>query len=60
MKVENEINKSFKWSAITEICVKLISPILNAILARILLPEDFAPLATITMIISFGEVFITI
>lgn len=56
--VEKQINSSFKWSTVTEIVVKLISPILNAILARILLPEDFAPLTTITMIVSFCEVFI--
>lgn len=58
MSTENEIRKSFKWSTITEICVKLITPILNAILARILLPEAFAPLATVTMIISLGEIFV--
>lgn len=55
---EQNIKSSFKWSTITEVVVKLISPVLNAILARILLPEAFAPLATITMVISFGEVFV--
>lgn len=55
---KSQIKNSFKWSALTELLVKLIAPILNAILARILLPEDFAPLATITMIITFGEIFV--
>ena len=52
------IKNAFKWAAISELSVKLITPILNAVLARILLPEDYAPLATITMLISFCEVFV--
>lgn len=55
---EITIKKSFKWSTITELLVKIITPVLNAILARILLPEDYAPLATITILISFCEVFV--
>lgn len=58
MEISNELNKSFKWSVVTELLAKLITPILNAVLARILLPDDFAPLANITMIISFAEVFV--
>lgn len=46
-----------KWSAITEIVAKLISPISTVILARILLPEAFGVVATVTMIISFAEIF---
>ena len=53
-----KINKSFKWSTFTELLVKLITPVLNAILSHILLPEAFAPLAVVTMVISFGEIFI--
>ncbi len=58
MDTSSSIKNSFKWSAISEVLVKIISPILNAVLAHILLPEDYAPLATITMIISFCEVFV--
>lgn len=58
MDIEKGIKKSFRWSAVTEIIVKIITPVLNAVLARILLPEDFAALATIVMFISFGEIFI--
>ncbi len=47
-----------KWSSITEVISKLTSPILNMILARILAPEAFGVLATVTMIISFAEIFV--
>ncbi|MBR3836876.1 MAG: oligosaccharide flippase family protein [Clostridia bacterium] len=42
----------------SEIAVKVITPVLNAVLARILLPADYAPLTTIMMLISFCEVFV--
>lgn len=58
MTTGNRIANSFKWSVIGEIVVKINAPILNAILAHILLPEDYAPLAIITMLISFCEVFV--
>ena len=57
----NNINKKIgiaaKWSSITEIIAKLISPITNMILARLLVPEAFGIVATITMVISFAEIF---
>lgn len=46
-----------KWSSITEIAAKLITPLTNIILARILAPEAFGVVATVTMIISFAEMF---
>ena len=46
-----------KWSTITEIIAKLISPILNMILARLLSPEAFGLVATVTMVVTFAEVF---
>lgn len=49
---------ALKWSSITELLSKIISPIINMILARILAPEDFGVLATITMVISFAEIFV--
>ena len=59
--VQNELNakigRATKWSSITEIMAKLVSPIVNMILARLLVPEAFGAVATITMIISFAEVF---
>lgn len=58
MDINSSIANSFKWSVLSEIIIKLITPVLNAILARILLPDDYAPLATIMMLISFCEIFV--
>ena len=52
-----KIGRATKWSSITEIIAKLISPIVNMILARLLVPEAFGAVTTITMVISFAEVF---
>lgn len=46
-----------KWSSISEIIAKLIVPITNMILARILSPEAFGVIATVTLVISFAEMF---
>lgn len=46
-----------KWSSVTEIGTKLITPIINMMLARLLTPGDFGVIATITMIVSFAEIF---
>lgn len=47
-----------KWSTVTELSAKIVSPIINMILARILAPEAFGILTTVTMVISFAEVFV--
>lgn len=49
--------KALGWSVITEIAAKLITPIVNIVLARLLAPEAFGAVATITMIITFAEIF---
>lgn len=46
-----------KWSFITELSAKLVTPVSNMILARILAPEEFGVVATVTMIISFADMF---
>jgi len=46
-----------KWSAITQVVEKLVMPLSNMILARILTPEAFGVVATVTMIISFVDMF---
>lgn len=46
-----------KWSAVTELAVKLVQPISNLILVRILAPEAFAAVATINMVVSFADLF---
>lgn len=46
-----------KWSSITEIAAKIVSPVSNMILARLLAPEAFGVVATVTMIVSFADMF---
>ena len=57
----SELHKSIvnasKWSTITEIAAKLITPISSMILARLLAPEMFGVMVTATMVISFAEIF---
>lgn len=50
------IQKSLIWSGGSEIAVKLIVPISNMILARILTPDDFGVLAVCNMVISFIDI----
>lgn len=49
--------RATKWSSITEIAAKLISPLSTMVLARVLTPEAFGVLVTATMVISFAEIF---
>lgn len=55
--LEREMLNSTKWSTMGEVFSKLISPITNMILARLLIPSDFGIVASVTMIISFADVF---
>lgn len=56
-ELNNKIIKATKWSTITEIVAKLITPITSIVLARLLTPEAFGVVATLAMIISFAEIF---
>jgi len=56
-KFQNKVLSATKWAAITEISAKLVSPVTQMILARIIAPEAFGVVATITMIISFADMF---
>lgn len=55
--LKKSILDATKWSMITEVVAKLVAPITNLILARLLAPEAFGVVATITMIISFADMF---
>lgn len=46
-----------KWSAITEIMARLVMPVSNMVLARLLTPDAFGVVSTLTMVISFAELF---
>lgn len=52
-----KIIKATKWATITEVIARLIMPVTNMILARVLAPEAFGVVATITMIVSFADMF---
>lgn len=52
---QDKVANATKWSYLTEIAAKLVSPVTNMILARILAPEAFGVVATVVMITSFAE-----
>lgn len=55
--LRSKLVSATKWSSITEIASKIVSPVTNMILARIISPEAFGVVATITMIMSFADMF---
>lgn len=55
--LNTRIKIATKWSAITELIAKLITPITSMVLARLLTPEAFGIVTTLAMIISFAEIF---
>lgn len=55
--LNKQIKTATKWSAIAEIAAKLITPITSMVLARLLTPEAFGVVTTLTMIITFAEIF---
>lgn len=57
-EVLNKTATAAKWSMITEMIAKCITPITSMILARILAPEAFGVLTTVLMVIAFAEVFV--
>jgi O-antigen/teichoic acid export membrane protein len=56
-QLNNMVASAARWSVITEIAAKLVTPISTMILARLLAPEVFGVVATVTMIVSFAEMF---
>lgn len=55
--IDQKSSNATKWSLLTEIFARLATPIANMILARLLMPEAFGLVATITMVLSFAEIF---
>lgn len=49
--------RAAKWSFATELIAKVISPISQLILARLLAPEAFGMVATVTMVVNFADMF---
>lgn len=60
--MESNFNKKVlnatKWSVITEIIAKIVSPIVQMILARIIDKEALGIVAIVTMVTSFSEIFV--
>ena len=46
----SKANVSFRWTALAEIVSKLIAPVLNMVLARLISPEVFGIVATLSVI----------
>lgn len=55
--IQSKMSNSLKWSSLAEIAAKLIVPITNLILARLLTPEAFGVVASATMVISIADLF---
>lgn len=55
--LNTKVKTATKWSAIAEIAAKLLTPIVSMVLARLLTPEAFGVVTTLTMIITFAEIF---
>lgn len=55
--LNTKVKVATKWSTTTQLASKLVTPITNMVLARLLTPEAFGIVATLTMIISFTELF---
>lgn len=56
-ELNNKVVNATKWSAYAEIIGKLVGPITTMVLARVLTPEAFGVVTTLTMIIAFAEIF---
>lgn len=55
--ISEKVRSATKWSTISEIFAKLVTPITNMVLARVISPEAFGVVATVTMIMSFADMF---
>lgn len=56
-ELNTKVKTATKWSAASELAAKLVTPITSMVLARILTPDAFGVVTTLTMIISFAEIF---
>jgi len=54
----SKINRATGWSFAGEFAAKMVMPITNMILARILAPEVFGIIATINMVVGLSDIFI--
>ncbi len=55
--LNNKIVNATKWSALTELLAKLVTPITAMVMARLLTPEAYGVVATFSIIISLADIF---
>ena len=56
-ELNTKVKTATKWSTVGEVAAKLVTPISSMVLARLLTPEAFGVVTTLTMIITFAEIF---
>lgn len=56
-ELNNKVKVATKWSAVTEVLARLVTPISSMVLARLLTPDAFGIVTTIAMITTFAEIF---
>lgn len=56
-ELNSKVKTATKWSTVGEVAAKLVTPISSMVLARLLTPEAFGVVTTLTMIITFAEIF---
>lgn len=56
-ELSEKVTWATKWSTVGEIAAKLVTPISSMVLARLLTPDAFGVVTTLTMIITFAEIF---
>ena len=56
-ELSRKAGNAAKWSTITEVSARIIAPITSMILARLLAPQAFGVVTTITMVITFAQLF---
>lgn len=58
-KINNSrVNQATGWSFAGELAAKLVTPLTNMLLARILAPSVFGIIATVNMVVSLSDIFI--
>lgn len=55
--LNDKVKTATGWSTVGEVAAKLVTPISSMVLARLLTPEAFGVVTTLTMIITFAEIF---
>ena len=55
--INKKVINATKWSTMAEILSRISSPIVNMVLARILTPEAFGVVASISIVTSFADIF---